>query len=141
VDAQCIVSMVVQGIVDWASYGTTNMTTCMAVQDITDLVADNTTDFLYNWSSRIKNNLVLVLLFVCFMCTLVFFRESHSLLESLVVPTPFATITLGILRTEFPEKGDNIIQIVDQSQHLHYKNSCMNSADVVNSVVARVSHH
>jgi hypothetical protein len=86
-----------------------------------DLVAVSTTNFLYNWNSRIKSNLVLVLLSVLFMYTLVFFRESHSLPESLVVPIPFSTITLGILRTEFPEKGDNVNRIVDQSQHLHYR--------------------
>jgi hypothetical protein len=69
--------------------------------------------------------LVLVLLFVLFMCTSVFFRENHSLLESLVVPTPITTITLGILRTKFPEKGDNVNRIVDQSQDLHYRiNTC-----------------
>jgi hypothetical protein len=41
-------------------------TTCMAMQGITDLVVDSTTNFLYNWRSRIKSNLVLILLFVLF---------------------------------------------------------------------------
>jgi hypothetical protein len=86
----------------------------MVVQNVTDLVADNTTDFFYNWNSRIKSNLVLVLFSVLFIYTSIFFKESHSLLESLVVPTPFTTITLGILRTEFPEKGNNVNRIVDQ---------------------------
>jgi hypothetical protein len=58
-----------------AAHGTTSM----AEHGITDLVVDYTTDFFYNWNSRIKNNLVLVLIYVLFMCTLVFFRESHSL--------------------------------------------------------------
>jgi hypothetical protein len=79
----------------------------MVVQNITDLVADSTTDFFYNWSSKIKSNLVLVF-FLFFSCIQVFFRESHSLLESLVVPIPFTTITLGILRTEFPENGNKV---------------------------------
>jgi hypothetical protein len=86
-------------------------TTCMAVQDIPNLVVNNTTDFPYNWSSRIKSNLVL--LSILFVYSLVFFREGHSSLESLVVPIPFTTIILDILRIKFPEKGDNVNQIVD----------------------------
>jgi hypothetical protein len=39
----------------------------------------------------------------------------------MVVPTQFTTITLGILRTEFLEKEDNINRIVDQ--HLYYRTS------------------
>jgi hypothetical protein len=134
VDAQGIVSLAAQDIVDWASYGITNMavlgTTCMAVQGITDLVANNTTDFLYNWSSRIKSNLVLVLFSALFICTLAFCRESHSLPESLVVPIPFTTITLSILRTDLPEKGDNINRIVDQPQQLHFRISTYNIGTV-----------
>jgi hypothetical protein len=133
VDAQGIVSLATQGTVDWGSYSTIGMvehgtidmaalgTTCMAVQGIMDLVADSTTYFFYNWSSRIKRNLVLVLFSVLFICTLFFFRESHSLPKSLVVPTLFTTITLGILRTKLPEKGDNVNRIVDQPQDLQYR--------------------
>ena len=90
-------------------------------------MADSTTDFFYNWSNRIKSNLVLVLLSVLFIYTSVFFRMNNSLLESLVVSIPFTTITLGILRLEFSKKWDNVNQIVDQSQDLHYRTNTCNT--------------
>jgi hypothetical protein len=100
VDAQGIISLATQGIMDWASYGTKDMvapgTTCMAEQGIMDLVVIGTTNFPYNQSGRMESNFVLVWLLVFFMRILVFFRESQSLPESLVVPTSFITIMLGI---------------------------------------------